>query len=477
MLFLVAMVLLRTARFALLPKPAEPAPALEIDANLVAEHIGLAIRCETVSYQTPVKGFITLHHMLEETYPRAHAALKREVINGYSLLYTWPGHNLELEPVLLAGHLDVAPVDPAQAADWLYPPFSGQVAEGYVWGRGALDDKGSVVAMFEAVEYLLEEGFQPERTIYLAFGHDEEIGGAQGAKEIAARLLERDIQPGVVLDEGLGVSEGVLPGVKAPVALIGTGEKGYLSLELVVEKTGGHSATPSGITPIGVLGEALHNLNRITFRPRTALARRMLRSLAPALPFGWQMVLANRWLFGERLERWFASSPTGLALLHTTSAITMVSGGIKDNVLPASAQAVINFRLMPGDSLRSAFEKVLDAVDNLGVTVRPLSGDTLEGPSGWNPPPVTDPNSDHYALVASLVQQTFPEALVAPILSTGAADARYYTAVSPHVLRFSCERVTPADLERVHGINERLSLEDSARMVGFYALFMKELGK
>ncbi len=193
-LILLAVVMFRTARFSILTVDVEPITPVEIDAAAVAERLGRAIQFQTISAgdsgTIDRTAFLGLHRMLEGMFPRLHSALKREYINEYSLLYTWIGKNPELDPLLLAAHIDVVPADPNGLKEWQYPPFSGQIAEGYVWGRGAMDNKCGVIGIMEAVEYLLKDNYQPDRTIFLAFGHDEEIGGRNGSAQIAEALKD-----------------------------------------------------------------------------------------------------------------------------------------------------------------------------------------------------------------------------------------------------------------------------------------------
>src|SRR5437667_5196232 len=240
-----------------------PAPAMGLDAD-VAGRLAAALRLRTVSNQDPANlprdEFLALHRQLEAAFPLVHRTLRRESVADLSLLYTWAGSEPGLPPLLLLSHLDVVPVDPATASSWTHAPFAGEIAEGYVWGRGALDDKVGVVGLLEATERLLAAGFRPRRTVCLAFGHDEEVGGGRGATSIARLLADRKVAPEFVLDEGLAVTEDIVGGISAPVALIGIAEKGYLSVELVVESEGGHSSTPPRETAVGILAAAIHAL-------------------------------------------------------------------------------------------------------------------------------------------------------------------------------------------------------------------------
>jgi carboxypeptidase PM20D1 len=478
-LVVVAVVMFRTARYPIVLEDIEPVSPVEINAEAVAERLGRAVQFQTISTGEggPVDraAFLGLHRLLEGMFPHLHSTLKREYINEYSLLYTWPGKNLELDPVLLASHLDVVPIDPASLNEWAYPPFSGQVAEGFVWGRGTLDVKNGVIGIMEAVEYLVKADFQPERTVYLAFGHDEEIGGHNGTAQIAATLQQRGVSLACVLDEGGGVVEGALPGVGAPVAAIGVAEKGYLSLVLEAEGSGGHSSMPPAHSTIGVLSQAVSRLEGKPFPANFDAINSFMRYIGPDLSFSMQLALANLWLFKGTVLRRMEASPTTNAFIRTTQAVTMVAGGVKDNILPRVAKAVVNFRLYPGDTLRSVYEHTVDAVAGLPVKISTFNGETLEGPNGWEASPVSDPESPQFAFLAYLVRRVFPMAAVGPYLVAGATDARYYAPLCPSVFRFSPAALNISDMERVHGVNERLSVENCGKMVTFYVEFIKEM--
>ena len=255
--------------------------------------------------------FLGLHDFLELSYPKAHTALEREVIGDYSLLYTWPGADPSLNPILLNAHLDVTPVEPATEDDWTYPPFAGTVADGFVWGRGVMDIKVSLMGIMEAVEYLVGNGFTPERTIYLAFGHDEEVGGLKGAGRITELLEWRGVRLDFSLDEGMVIAHDIVPGVAKPVALIGVTEKGYLTLELTANGDGGHSSRPPKGTTISALARAIFRLEANQM-PATMSAPvpEMFDHLAPEMPFDWQVALANRWLLEPLILSRLADKPS-----------------------------------------------------------------------------------------------------------------------------------------------------------------------
>src|SRR5712692_11456707 len=340
---------------------AEPSSA--IDRDRAAEHLAAAIRFRTVSHQDPSEDdrtqFAGLRTFLARTYPKVHRSLVRELVNGDGLLYTWKGADASAKPVLLMAHQDVVPIEPGTEGRWAHPPFGGAIADGFVWGRGALDDKASLVFLMEAVESLLAEGFQPRRTVYLASGFDEEVGGLAGATKIAELLGSRGVRLDYVLDEGRALTQGIVPDLKQPVASIGIAEMGFLSVELVAETEGGHSSRPPRQTSIGVLAAAIERLERRQLPARLRGAPRLeLETLAPSMPFGRRVMLSNLWLFAPLVVRALEQNPTTNSMVRTTTAPTIFQAGVKENVLPSKARAVVNFRILPGDSVAGVLAHV-----------------------------------------------------------------------------------------------------------------------
>ena len=476
LLFLAGFVILKTALFSPPQKEVPPRGFSALDGKSVAERLGLAVQYKTVSFSDPEKfdqnAFLGLHRLFNTLYPRVHAQLKMETVNDLSLLYTWQGKNPDLKPIMLISHLDVVP---AEDTGWTYPPFSGEIADGYVWGRGTLDIKSGVIGILEAIEYLLKEGFEPERTVYLGFGHDEEVGGINGAAAICDLLESRGVVLGSLLDEGGSVLEDFLPGVDTPAAMIGISEKGYLSLKLTAAVEGGHSSMPPQETAIGILSKAIVNLERNPMPAHLEVVEFLMSHLGSALPFKQRLLFANTWLFGGLLKKQLRKSNLLNASMRTTTAPTLISAGSKDNVLPASAEAVVNFRLLPGDDLRSVYEMVLERIDDDRVKVTPYEGETLEGAAGWDPSPVADTESPYYLRLARLIKEAYPDVLVSPYLVLGGTDARHYAPVTENALRFTPICMTREDLQSVHGVNERLSFENCAKMVAFYVAYIQEL--
>ncbi|MDX2168410.1 MAG: M20 family peptidase [Deltaproteobacteria bacterium] len=450
----------------------EPAAPVAIDADAAAQRLAGALRYRTVSNQDPAAfdtaAFRGLHDYLAQRFPRVAATLQRETVNDYSLLYTWPGRGAD-KPILLLAHLDVVPIEPGTEDQWQHPPFDGVVADGFVWGRGALDDKSSALATLEAVEWLLAQGYEPPRTVMLAFGHDEEISGHHGAQAIAERLAQRGVSPELVLDEGGTILVGLVPGLSAPVASIGLGEKGYVSVELSAHSAGGHSSIPPARTAISVLSDAVHRLGRHQVPSNLGAAMGdSFEYLGPEMAFPLRVVFANLWLFGPLVERQLAASPQTNAAIRTTTAPTIFQGGVKENQLPAAARAVVNFRILPGETVATTVEHVRRTVADPAVQVGVLG-------EGNDPSPMSDTDSPAFAYLARTIRATHPDVLVSPFLVLGGTDARHYTGLSRNVFRFSPYRTGPDDLHRFHGTNERVAVADYAGMIRFYIELIRGL--
>ncbi|MFT4045648.1 MAG: M20/M25/M40 family metallo-hydrolase, partial [Solimonas sp.] len=448
--------------------PATPA-LLAVDAGQAAAHLAAAVRVATVSPSAEAPNdaaFAAFAALLRAQYPRVHQALGVETVGAHGLLYRWQGRDPSLAPVLMLAHQDVVPVD--EPSRWRHAPFSGDIADGYVWGRGTLDDKGSLIAQLEAAEALLAQGYAPRRTLYFAFGHDEESGGLDGARRIAALLAARGVRARFAVDEGGAITRGVVAGIAAPVASIMVAEKGYVSFELRTYGDGGHSSMPPPVTAIGRLARAVARLEARPMPARlTPATAQMLETLASHLPFAQRLAIANRWLFGPLLLRQLARQPVTNALIRTTTAPTMFNAGVKDNVLPGEARAVVNFRLLPGDSIDRVQRHVTAAIDDPAVEVR------TQRESGDEPSPAADAGGPGYALVRASVASVYPDAIVAPGIVVGATDLRHYAGVIDERCNFLPGRLDARDLERIHGIDERVSVSEFADMVRFYAQLLR----
>jgi carboxypeptidase PM20D1 len=445
-----------------------------LDTTAAAERLAGALRFETITQRDPAdldsSAFRALDTYLQQSFPRVHQTLQVDTVSGLSRLYTWPGRDPSLAPLVIMGHTDVVPVEAGTDTAWTHPPFEGAIADGYVWGRGALDDKASVVGAMEAVERLLRAGRQPERTVYLAFGHDEEVGGERGAKRIAERIADQGQRPALVVDEGGAITVGALPGVEQPVALVGVAEKGYLSLELVAESEGGHSAMPPPRTSVEIVSDAVMRLGT---NPLPAdldgVTGQTFAYVGPEMDFGPQLAFANLWLLEPVVEWALSRNVTTNAAIRTTTAPTVIRGGVKDNVIPTRAQAIVNFRVLPSQGIEAVMDHVGSLLEGLPVTVRKLQN---------NPPtPVSAIDSAPFRQVQRAIQQVTPDpVIVAPLLVPGTTDARHYAPYTDYVYRFLPFRLTPADRGRIHGTDERIALADYAAIIAYYTQLIREDG-
>jgi carboxypeptidase PM20D1 len=389
--------------------------------------------------------------------------LQRETVGAYSLLYTWQGSDPSLKPILLIGHMDVVPVEPGTRSQWQHDPFGGEIAEGFIWGRGAIDNKSAVVGTLEAVEMLLAEGFQPVRTVYLAYGHDEEVGGGAGAREIAALLARRGVELEMVLDEGGVIGDGLLPGVSGPVALVGVAEKGFVTVQLSTRVAGGHSSLPPRQSAVGILSAAVARLEAQQLPARLeGPTRQLFDRIGPRLPFVQRAVFSNLWLTRRLVLGRLEGSPTTNAMVRTTTAPTIFEAGTKDNVLPSYARAVVNFRILPGDTVATVLDHVTRVVDDRRVEVRTVGRFSAE------PSPVSRTDSQSYRTLERTIRSVVPEATVAPYLVVVVTDARYYSGLSRNVFRLLPLRLSEGDLQRMHGIDERIGISEYENAIRTY---------
>jgi carboxypeptidase PM20D1 len=460
-----------TLRLTSIQIDAEPAFDIPMNEIAAAERLAGALRIATISHEDPAdfdgEPFLQFHTYLEETFPNVHSTLTWETVNEYSLLYRWEGSDHSLAPIAVLAHMDVVPVEPGTEDKWTHEAYEGRIEDGYVWGRGALDMKNILVASLEAVEMLVEQGVQPRRTIYLAFGHDEEVGGQNGATAIAALLQSRGIQLDHVIDEGGAIADGLVPGIPGTVALIGIAEKGFMSIELLVEMDGGHSSMPPAQTAVGILSAGIQRLEEHQMpHAITGATEAMFDYIGPEMPFGKRIFIANRWLFGGLIKKMFASSAEGAAMLRTTTAPTIFQAGVKANVLPSTARAVVNHRILSGDSTAQVLEHVRRTVDDPRIQVQPVDGFVSE------PSPVSDVNSESFAMLSRTIREVFPGTVVTPYLVVGGTDSRHYAGVANNVFRFGGTRIGPDDMGRVHGTDERIGVDAYADLVRFFIQYL-----
>lgn len=444
-----------------------------IISDSATQHLVNALQFETLSstdslffYRNEFKKFKVF---LKENYPYVFENCTEIPVKSNSILLKWQGTNATLKPNLFMAHQDVVPAK-QQSQKWQFPPFSGEIHDKHIYGRGALDDKSSLIALLEAAEYALKNNFDPLRTTYFAFGDDEETDG-NGAKEIANYFLKNNIEFEMILDEGPGVGLDIIPEIAKPISFIGIAEKGYATAELTVEQESGHSSMPSKHTAIGILSQAIANIENRPFKAHYhGLAKKMFDEIASEMSFTQRIVFRNSWLFSGLIKRELSKKYSTNAYIRTTAATTIFSSGHSENVLPYKASATINFRLIPGDSVQDIIPYLKRVIKNPKVAVA-LKGST------YNASPIAKKKSVGYKALAKTSKEIFPEALVAPILVIGSTDSRHFNLTCKNILRYIPLRFTNADLEKVHGIDENIEISNYHNMIRFYIRLFQNLNE
>ncbi|WP_417319732.1 M20/M25/M40 family metallo-hydrolase [Emcibacter sp.] len=427
--------------------------------------LSAAVRIKTVSPENPVdfdpQAFRDFHAFLEQSFPLVHSKLEKQVLAGHSLLFKWPGRDETLKPALLMNHMDVVPVLNPEL--WQHPPFEGVIADGHLWGRGALDDKGGMMAQLEAAESLLARGHQPERTLYFLFGHDEERGNPEGGAATAARYFaDRDIRLEFVLDEGMVISDGLMPGMDIPVAMIGIAEKGYMDMKLTASGEGGHSSMPDAGSSIERLSRALTKLYDNPLPTQMMYVRMLGENLKYYMPYGLKAAIHNIDILGPLLEKGLASDSTMAPFMRTTTAPTILRAGEKSNVIPPMASAVVNFRIIPGETSDDVMRQVAEIINDPNIK--------LEKGGVSEPSPVSDPEGAAFKLIRRSILETAgdEEMATTPQLVTGATDSRFLVGVTDNTYRFQYVHITPDLRPTYHGRDERIAVSDYAKMIEFY---------
>lgn len=423
-----------------------------------------AISIPTISYENetdfdsvPFKKF---KNFLEQNYPLIHQKCEHKVFNEFSHLFKWSGTNIELEPIILMAHLDVVPI--ASLPLWTAHPFKEGIRNDTIFGRGTMDDKTSLIGILESVEQLLSEDYTPHRTIYISLGHDEEILGQNGAVAIAEYLENQNIKAHFILDEGMAKLKNMIPNLDADVALIGVAEKGFVSLDLTVALVGGHSSTPAKETAIDVLASAVSKVKKSPMPANiTPILNVFFDKLGPEMDFKTKLAFANRTVFKSTILGIYEKSDAGNALIRTTTSPTIFEAGIKENIIPTSARAVVNFRIIPGENQADVISHVSKVINDERVKIEILN-------KGSNPSPISPTNNKAYNTIEKSIKQVFPNILTAPSLVVGATDSRHFTKVSDNIYRFVPYQIDPENINCFHGIDERILVSEFEDAIRFY---------
>lgn len=444
------------------PWPSAKAVILQPLPDSAVQHMSEAVQIATVSPEDTLHidtiHFLRFRSFLEKAYPLVHQYLSRTIINGYSYVFEWKGTDTTLQPIILMGHYDVVPVEASAVKLWTVAPFSGEIKDQTIWGRGSVDDKSGVISILESVEGLLRQGFQPKRTVLLCFGHNEESTGT-GAIETVKYLQQKNVRADMVIDEGGEISTDKIKDVKRPVALIGVAEKGYVTFELSVAIPGGHSSKPAKETAIDVLSKALYNLRskEMPSHITPPVKEFLTRAGSSSNKFFNRMALTNMWLFEGVTKNILAATPEGNAMLRTTIVPTILESGVRENVIPTNAKAIVNSRILTGETTKDVQAFMENMINDTRVKIK-ITGDFNTEPS-----PATDIHSPAFQRVEQTITELADEVIPVPYIMIGATDSRSYRAISNGVVNFA----PLIDSKGYHGIDERLPIKDLQRSINF----------
>lgn len=439
--------------------------ALPTDAiKHMTEAIQIATETPNDAFEYDSAVFYSYRKLIEKNYPLVHQQLSRTVIDSFNYIYKWQGTDTTKLPMVLMAHYDVVPVEASAIKLWHAKPYGGEVKDNYIWGRGVLDDKSSMISLLEATEAQLKAGFIPSQTIYLCFGADEESNG-RGAAAMVKYFESKKQRFDMVVDEGGEISTEDNKNIRQPIASVGVGEKGYVTLVLSVQRAGGHSSIPEKSSSIGILSKALHTIeeNQIPTRITPPIKAYLERISSYNTNFFEKMQLSNLWLFEKWVLHNMTQNRSSNALVRTTLVPTVVNSGVRDNVIPTFATAMVNSRILPGEtpnSVKAYVEKIVNDT-NVKISIYP-NYETM-------PSTTTEINSAAFKRVESAIHAVVKEVVVAPMLMVGATDSRNYRTLSDGVINF-----TPlTDAKGYHGIDERMLISDYEKCFNYYTFLIK----
>ena len=459
-----AFIIFNTLTFKSTQLKVEQIEKVQIPKNAI-ENLQGALELKTISYENPEDfdsvPFVDFNAFLSSTYPLADSLLNHQIFNEFSHLYEWKGTDASLKPIILMGHIDVVPI--ASPEKWSVDPFGAEIMDGKIWGRGTIDDKFSVIGIMEAIEMLLEEGFQPKRSIYLSFGHDEEVGGELGAVAIVNYLKKEGIEAEYVLDEGYAITQKLIPGMDPDVAMIGIAEKGSTTIEFTVDLEGGHSSQPAQETAIDVLSKAIYQLKEEPMKASISDAMAgFIDQLGPEMSFVNKMAFANKGIFEPLIIATYENaSNAGNALVRTTTAPTIFEAGIKENVIPTSARALVNFRIIPGQTAEDVMTHAISVIDDDRVRAEFYGFNT-------NPSHVSPIDNWGYETINRSIKEIFDATYTAPNLVIAATDSRHFSPISQNIYRFVPYHINEQNIGTFHGIDEHILVEDYENAIRFY---------
>ena len=467
LLLLIIVILYNALKFKPIQETLTKDDKIKFDERLAIEHLQKMIQIPTISNQdfnlVDKEQFVRFQQLLTELYPNIHQICHKERIHNTGILYHWKGKS-DAAPTVLMAHYDVVPV--GDLAKWQHDPFSAEIIDNILWGRGTLDTKITLLGVMEGVETLIKSGYVPENDIYMSFSGDEEVAG-EGAPSIVDYLAKNNIKPALVVDEGGAIVKDIFPTVTKEIAVIGIGEKGMIDVMFTANSKGGHASTPPKHTALGELAIAINKCENKPFRSNFSLPiLGLLDCVGRYASFPFRIILSNLWLFKGLLLHVFNKMGGELgAMIHTTQAFTMAEASQQSNVLPSQAKAVANYRLVNTDSVDGVIKHLQETIANDNIEVKMLHG--------MNASPYTDINSPEYTRVANAIKQVWSEVIVSPYLMIACSDSRHFCKISDHVCRFSAMRLSKEQRGLIHNYNERIELPMIAECVDFYLHLIK----
>ena len=432
--------------------------------NLLSKAIRHKTISKTVYEETDFESFHNFISFIKKQYKEFISIVELELVNDYSIVIKWKGEDSKKKPILLMGHYDVVPAN----NDWTYDPFSGEIKDGYVWGRGSLDVKVQIISCLESASKLASENFTPERDIYFSFGHDEEQGGKNGALKVFDYFKQKNIHFDSVIDEGGCITRDFMKGIDRPIAVIGTCEKGYANIQIEVSGDEGHSSNPPKMTSLGKLSKLICDLEKNQMSMKLSKpTREMLYRLRPYMSFANKLILSNLWLFKYIFMFSFSKMPIGNALLRTTTAVTMAEGSSVPNVLPKTSKTIINFRISPEDSCSTLMKHIIKVTKKYNAKITPLR---LDEPSKFS-----SFDSKCFLAIEKTVRKISKDAITTPYLMMAGTDSIKFEDISDNIYRFSPYEVSKDLLKGIHGTDEKIPVEQVKLCAYYFEMFIKDL--